>query len=250
MSPRLRTRTARPQRLPENTVAALYALYARYYGGATAALFHRDLAEKDHILLLTDEDGHIRGFSTLKIINAIHCGQPVRALFSGDTIIDHRYWGEQTLPLAWCRLAGQICAQQPDVPLYWLLIVKGDRTYRYLNIFSKQYYPNRRQSTPPETQALMDTLAAARFGSAYHPASGLIRHAHTQGYLKAQWHTPPGTRNPEAQYFHHRNPGAAQGDELLCLTRLSPDNLRSFALRGFHQGLAAGGLIDDTDTAV
>ena len=115
----------------------------------------------------------------------LHPSRPQRPRpLSGDTIIDHRFWGEQTLPLAWCCLAGRIKARQPDLPLYWLLIVKGDRTYRYLNVFSKTYYPNRRYPTPPETQSLIDHLAAARFGRHYLPESGLIRYPESQGHLK------------------------------------------------------------------
>ena len=47
---------------------------------------------------------------------------------------------------------------------------------------------------------------------------------------------------PEAQFFARCNPRHATGDELVCLTRLEADNLRSFALRGFLQGLADGAL--------
>ncbi|MDO4693156.1 MAG: hypothetical protein Q4A62_00805 [Eikenella sp.] len=234
---RLCTRTEMPSRLPESRIDELYALYARYYAGTSPALFRRDLLEKDGVLLLADEGGAIRGFSTLKVLQAEHQGRPLRALFSGDTVIDHRFWGEQTLPLAWCRLAGRIQAMQPEVPLYWLLIVKGDRTYRYLNVFSKQYYPNRRHATPPDIQALIDGLAAARFGPAYDAARGLVRHPESQGHLKAEWHTGKQDSHPEAAYFRSRNPGHGQGDELVCLTLLAPENLRSFALRGFQQGL-------------
>lgn len=239
---RLHTRTERPNRLPESRIDELYALYARYYAGTSPALFRRDLLEKDWVLLLADEDGAVRGFSTLKVLQAEHQGRPVRALFSGDTVIDHRFWGEQTLPLAWCRLAGRIQAMQPEVPLYWLLIVKGDRTYRYLNVFSRQYYPNRRYATPPDIQALMDDLAAARFGPAYDAVRGLVCYPESQGHLKAEWHTDKQDSHPEAAYFRSRNPSHGHGDELVCLTLLAPENLRSFALRGFRQGWEEGPL--------
>ncbi len=157
----LATRTQTPQSLSESQTAQLYALYATYYGGTSPELFQRDLQEKDQILILQDGNTPV-GFTTLKIIRAEHQNQPVRAVFSGDTIIRHEYWGSQTLPLAWCELIGKIQAQQPRIPLYWLLIVKGDRTYRYLNVFSKQYYPNRKTPTPPEIQSLMNQLARER----------------------------------------------------------------------------------------
>ena len=221
---KLTTRTASPSELTEAAVGSLYGLYAHYYGGTSPELFRRDLLEKDHILLLEDENGETRGFTTLKVIPFTHLGRSGRALFSGDTIIDHRFWGEQTLPL------------------YWLLIVKGDRTYRYLNVFSKTYYPNRRYPTPPETQSLIDHLAAARFGRYYLPESGLIRYPESQGHLKNEWLNEKTADNPESRFFRSRNPGHTQGDELVCLTLLEPDNLRSFALRGFTQGLALGAL--------
>lgn len=239
---KLTTRTLAPQTLSAQQTAALYALYERYYGGTTPELFRRDLGEKDHILLLEDTDGQIRGFTTLKTIPFTDNGRAARAVFSGDTVIDHRYWGEQTLPLAWCALAGRLKAQMPDAPLYWLLIVKGDRTYRYLNVFSKTYYPNRRHPTPPDIQQLIDRLAADRFGAHYHPESGLVRYPQSQGHLKSEWLNEKTAAHPEAAYFRRRNPRHAEGEELVCLTLLEAENLRSFALRGFLNGLAQGAL--------
>ncbi|EKY04396.1 hypothetical protein HMPREF9120_02339 [Neisseria sp. oral taxon 020 str. F0370] len=239
---KLTTRTLAPQTLSAQQTAALYALYGRYYGGTTPELFRRDLGEKDHILLLEDTDGQIRGFTPLKTIPFTDNGRAARAVFSGDTVIDHRYWGEQTLPLAWCALAGRLKAQMPDAPLYWLLIVKGDRTYRYLNVFSKTYYPNRRHPTPPDVQELIDRLAADRFGAHYHAESGLVRYPQSQGHLKSEWLNEKTAAHPEAAYFRRRNPRHAEGEELVCLTLLETDNLRSFALRGFLDGLAQGAL--------
>lgn len=238
---KLTTRITRPQALSAAEIELLFQLYATYYGGTDSTLFGHDLASKDHLLLLLDEAHHVRGFSTLQLLCCQHQNTPIRAVFSGDTIIDHRFWGEQTLPLAWCRLVGQIKAQAPDIPLYWLLIVKGDRTYRYLNVFSKSYYPNRRHATPSETQDLINHLASQRFGQHYQPQTGLVHYPQSRGHLKSPWLNTPGN-NLEAQFFAQQNPHHAQGDELVCLTLLEETNLRSFALRGFREGLAAGAL--------
>ena len=62
------------------------------------------------------------------------------------------------------------------------------------------------------------------------------------GHLKNEWLNEKTADNPESRFFRSRNPGHTQGDELVCLTLLEPDNLRSFALRGFTQGLALGAL--------
>ena len=243
----LTTHTQTPQSLNAAQIAQLYTLYQTYYGGTSAPLFQRDLQEKDHILILQDH-AHIIGFTTLKIIHAQHQNQPIRAIFSGDTIIQHDYWGSQTLPLAWCELVGKIQAQQPHIPLYWLLIVKGDRTYRYLNVFSKQYYPNRKTPTPPEIQSLINQLARDRFGAYYQAERGIVHYPQSQGHLKAQWHNSASNRNPEAQFFAEKNPHYQQGDELVCLTLLAADNLKSYALRGFLAGQAAGQVAEQPST--
>ena len=196
------------------------------------------MQEKDQILILQDGNTPV-GFTTRKIIRAEHQNQPVRAVFSGDTIIHHQYWGSQTLPLAWCELIGKIQAQQPRIPLYWLLIVKGDRTYRYLNVFSKQYYPNRKTPPPPQNQNQINHLAPERFGAHYLPERSIVHYPQSQGHLKARWHNSAAGRNPEAQFFAEKNPHYQQGDELVCLTLLDAGNLKSFALRGFLAGQAA-----------
>ena len=88
----------------------------------------------------------------------------------------------------------------------------------------------------------LDRLAAARFGAHYRPDSGLIRYPESQGHLKSEWLNEKTAANPEAAYFRSRNPRHAEGDELVCLTLLAPENLRSFALRGFLAGLQRGAL--------
>lgn len=240
----LSTSFCRPQTMPSETIAKLFALYETYYGGTSIALFTQDLLAKDWILLLHGEQDELCGFSTLKILTAQHQNQTIRAIFSGDTIIAHEYWGSQILPLAWCELIGRIAVEQPDIPLYWLLIVKGDRTYRYLNVFSKTYFPNRKMPTPPETQHLINQLAHQLFGEYYQAKTGLVHYPQSRGHLKKEWHNQSIGRNPEAVFFAERNPHFADGDELVCLTLLHPDNLKSFALRGFQAGVAKGRLKD------
>lgn len=233
----------RREALDESEVDGLYRLYACYYAGTDARLFAADLAEKDHVVLLRDAGGEVQGFSTLKQLTFEFGGAQGRALFSGDTVVAHPHWGSQTLPLAWCRLAGKIKAEAPQLPLYWFLIVKGQRTYRYLPLFARRFYPTWREPTPPAIQALMDFLARAKFGEAYDPGSGLIRFARSRGHLRVPWADiePALADKPDVRFFLERNPGHARGDELVCLTELVADNLRSHALRAFTAGLESAG---------
>lgn len=238
---RLNAEVVRGTALSGEARQAMYALYASYYAGSDAPMFYQDLQSKDHIILLYDRTGTLRGFSTLALLELEFQQKPLRALFSGDTVIHHAYWGEQALPLCWCRLAGQIKAQKPQIPLYWFLIVKGHRTYRYLNVFSKTFYPTWRYATPPPAQALIDFLAQTRFAKHYRADLGILHFERSHGHLREDWASisEHQLRKPDVRFFLERNPGYAHGDELVCLTELSPDNLRRYALEAFTQGLGA-----------
>lgn len=236
--PQLSARVVPRESVSGAGAAAMYALFERYYDSVSEAQFLADLAGKSHVIELS-ESGVLRGFSTIALLD-FHCdGVARRAIFSGDTIIDHHYWGEQVLPLVFCEFAGSLYAAAPDKPLYWFLISKGHRTYRYLKLFAREYYPCAGSVTPPEIQRCMDTLARARFGEYYDEAHGVLRFPSSRGHLKPQWADVRETQRSRAEvrFFLERNPGYAAGDELVCLTRLIPGNLCSYARRAFEWGI-------------
>ncbi len=219
-------------------VAQMYALYCAYYAATDERLFAQDMAHKSHVIELRGEAG-LQGFSTLQLLRLELDGMPQLVVFSGDTIIDQAGWGEQALSLAFCEFAGRIKATFPAEPLYWFLISKGYRTYRYLSLFARDYYPRWGSPTPLAMQRRLDTIARHQFANAYDAASGLIRFESPHGHLKPQWAgVREGLRQrPEIEFFLQRNPRYDQGDELACLTELEPDNLRSLARRAFVAGL-------------
>jgi len=215
----------------------MHALYDAYYADSPAGQFASDLAAKDYVIELSSR-GELRGFSTVAGVQFRAGGAARRAIYSGDTIIDHRYWGEQALAVAFCRLAGALKAADPETPLYWFLITKGHRTYRYLGAFSREYYPHPSRPTPPLAAQCIDALARAKFGDAWKPELGVVRFERCQGRLRAPWSEPRPAlaARAEVRFFLERNPGYARGDELCCLTELAAPNLRSFARRAFLEG--------------
>ena len=214
----------------------LFSLFARYYADVDYRRFRHDLMEKDGLILLSGEDGAPRGFSTIGVSRHTIGGEVIRALFSGDTIIDHRYWGEHAFAIAWLRRAGEIWRQAPDAPLYWFLVVKGYRTYRYLPVFAKEYYPSFRNAMPERIRNIRDHLATERFGGSYDPQSGIVHFPEPRGRLRRRWLEPPENQRdrPEARFFRQMNPHHARGDELVCLAELSPANMPPFAARIFE----------------
>lgn len=225
----------------QNTRSDMYTLYSQHYDATDREQFNQDLDSKTHVVLMHDPAGALQGFTSLARFWHNHQGTSCQVVYSGDTIIHQDFWGEQTLPESWIKLTGQFKREHPDLPLYWFLIVKGHRTYRYLSIFSKDYYPCYDKPTPDEMQSLINALAGARFGDFYHTDSGLIQFPQSRGHLKTALGEIPDNamKRVEVQYFLQRNPGYASGDELACVTELSVENLTRRARIYFEKGLQA-----------
>jgi len=226
--------------LSDSDKGNMFKLYKFYYCGSVQSVFELDLNCKDYVVLLTDSEGKIRGFSTLAVYEEQFEKTPLKVLFSGDTIIDKAYWGKNDFAMVWLQLAGHIKQQTPNLPLYWLLIVKGHRTYRYLSLFSEEYYPRYDVGTPEAQQRIMDYLARQRFGKSYNPETGLVQFPEPRSFLNEDLVPIPqkNKARPYIQYFLSRNPDYARGDELLCLCELEPDNLTRFARKWFLEGMS------------
>lgn len=213
---------------------AMYSLLAENYEHVNRPSFEADLFEKDCAILLRDaQDRSLRGFSTQKVMHFRVEGQRLRAVFSGDTIIARSHWGEQELGRAWSQFVAELRAEEPEVPLYWFLISKGYRTYLFLPLFFHQFYPRHDRITPAREQKILDTLASIRYPGYYARESGLIVFPESHGNLNRQLAeiAPHRLRNPHVQFFLSKNPGFAEGHELVCLAEISAQNMRSYAAR-------------------
>jgi hypothetical protein len=228
------------QILPVSAVSSsdreeMWNLYRRFYSGTSRGLFEGDLAKKDSLLLLHDADRRIQGFSTIAL-GLVDCEDgPIRYVFSGDTIVDRAHWGSQALAFTWLRYVGELKRERPDLPLFWFLIVKGHRTFRYLPAFAREFYPHWERGTPPRIAALMNRLARERFGEAFDDQRGVIRYPESHGHL-AESFSEASEREAgreDVNFFLQRNAGYRNGDELVCLCELSEENLRPLARRLF-----------------
>lgn len=220
----------------------MFALFEASYANVDRARFDADLAAKDFALLLHAETGALAGFTTACTFDFDHAGARCRVVFSGDTVVDPQHWGQQALARGWLAEMGRIARAAGSLPLYWFLIVKGHRTYRYLPAFARRFVPQPGGKDDPALLALRNAVALARFGPAFDPASGVIRFATPQGNLREALAQPDprALRLPEVRHFLAANPGYAQGDELACLCSLAPENMQPLARRWFMVGHGAG----------
>ncbi len=199
--------------LPASSIHEMAALYLAHYDGSSQTLFRHDLARKDEVILIR-HGGKVVGFSTLKLYATQWKNHPIRILYSGITIIHRQHWGQQqALTFTWLSHAGRIWRQNQALPLYWFLLVKGHRTYRYLPIFARSFHPH--WSAPrPDLKPLADRLAIDFFGANYDFPSGTVRFARSRGHLKAELAEASGREmdNPVVRHFMTRNPGFRQGE--------------------------------------
>ncbi|MBM3266203.1 MAG: hypothetical protein FJZ01_01025 [Candidatus Sericytochromatia bacterium] len=212
----------------------MFDLLAQHFEGVSRPTFDRDLAEKQWVVMLRDQQtGELQGFSTLMILDAIVQGTPIRAMFSGDTIVHRDYWGEPELATVWGNFVLSLIGTQDGVRFYWFLISKGYRTYKFLPVYFERFYPRHDQPTPKFEADVLRTLAERKFPGLYRPERGVIRFEKRRDRLKPDLAGVNDLRlaDPHIRFFLERNPGYINGDELACVAELSEDNLRPIARR-------------------
>ncbi len=217
----------------------MHALMTEHYEAVPRDRFEADLARKNEVLMLHDDGDVLRGFTTLAW-NPAGTFPEGDILFSGDTIIDRSCWGTQELVRAFCRRAGEWRATSGR-PLFWFLLSKGHRTYLYLPLFAKRFHPHPEQPEPGWAE-LAARVAGGLFEESWKPGEGVIRFPTSHGHLRGEIAADSRERqsNPWVRFFLERNPGYDRGEELVCLTEMTDDNLRRGALSAFREG--SGGL--------
>jgi hypothetical protein len=210
----------------------MFALLDSHFEGVTAEQFTRDLREKESVLLLRDCGGRIRGFSTIMRLGATVDDEPIAAFFSGDTVVAGDRRADAELPRLWGRHIFRLRAQMAERRVFWFLIASGYKTYRFLPVFFREFYPTWRAPTPGFAQRALHALGFAKFGDGYDPAASIVR-------LRAPTPLRRGVadlsverlRNPDVAFFARANPGHLRGDELACLCEIAQENLTAAGRR-------------------
>ncbi len=223
--------------------AQMLAILEQCFDNIDKQHFLADLKKKDQVIFLRDGGGIIRGFSTLVSFRHSFAEKEYRVVFSGDTVIAPGHWGGIELPLVWGSHLMEMYQREPKIPLLWLLISKGIRTFKFLPVFFNQYYPCPDRSVPNAVQQLMHSLGTLRFAEQYDSQRGLVLPCSQSYYLREEFAAvqPPVEGRDYIQHFYQKNPLYRRGAELLCLTEFSPENLKPFIRRGIERRLIREG---------
>jgi hypothetical protein len=209
----------------------MFELLSKHFDGVTRAQFQKDLAEKNWVILL-ERDGRLVGFSTLLAYETLFRHEPVSVIYSGDTIVSPEAWNSPALSRAWIACVRELRRRYPRGKYYWLLLTSGFRTYKFLPLFWRDFYPRFDAPMPPELKHLLDFLAKERLGAQYDSENGVVRFGQPQK-LRDSLNLIPKAKatDPHVNFFLKRNPGHVSGDELVCLTELADENLTPAGLR-------------------
>ncbi len=223
----MKSRLIRIADLSKEDAEGMYLLLSSHFESVKRSVFDADLANKNWVILIEDEKTEkLKGFSTLLIYKTKFEGENFSVVYSGDTIIDPSAWSSSILSRAWIAAVNKLRHEYCQGKLYWLLISGGYRTYRFLPIFWQEFYPRYDVPTPKHISELMAFLASDRFGKYYDEQAGVVRFPHPYVLRDGLRGIPPERlQDPHIQFFRKRNPGNIQGDELVCLTEISEDNL-------------------------
>lgn len=220
--------------LSQNQVEQMWKLFSYYYASVSREAFLKDLNEKDHVFLLTDSgSGFVKGFSTVKVYHRRVEKKPLVVIFSGDTIVDRKYWGQKALHKAFYKYLIRVKLENPTMSVYWFLISKGYKTYLGMSRNFLRFWPRMGVQTPSAVAKLIDHLASDRYGEAWDPGAGVLKFEDCPGKLKEEV-APIDQKllsDPDIRFFVEKNPGHMQGDELCCVAQVNVGLFASYPLK-------------------
>lgn len=209
----------------------MFDLLARHFDGVSRPQFDRDLDGKNWVIAVRRES-QLVGFTTLLVRTTHFDDEPITVIYSGDTIVAPEAWGTPSLARAWIAGVNRIRTDFPDQRCYWLLLTSGFRTYRFLPVFWRHFYPRYDAPTPPSMECLRLQLARETYGKMFDARSGIVRFPQPQRLRGMLAGVPEGrAANPHVAFFLACNPHHADGDELVCITEICECNLTAAGRR-------------------
>ncbi|WP_290639876.1 hypothetical protein [Aquabacterium sp.] len=213
-------------------IKQMYDIYASYYENTSLDIFLNDLSKKSGVILVTRKsDDKIVGFSTQTFFDITVDGKRVRGIFSGDTIIEQAYWGNNALANTFYRRLIIERIKRPFTPFYWFLISKGYKTYLLMTNNFYNYYPKvdgnrggRNERYHNITQAYCEAL----FPEAFDKEAMLLDFG--QEYVRLKGDVADITpelkaANPHIAFFEKVNPSWRRGTEVPCLAACDYESL-------------------------
>lgn len=201
---------------------AMWRRFDRHYTGVTREVFENDLRRKQQALVLWRGD-QLVGFTS----QAFQTVNSHRVVYSGDVIIapEARDVGTAYFFHRWATAVWKRCD-------WWCALSAGPRTFRILHTFYKRVTPNQEGDESEEERALRHQFAKHAYGECYDRSTGIVKLSHP--YMQRAKDQQIRGDYPMDLYFRQSNPCWRQGDELVSLISLRPENWKPVAMRMLH----------------
>lgn len=197
----------------------MYNLFIQYYDNTPLDTFVRDMSKKTGVFVIYQRsDDAIVGFSTIITFNVQADGRTARCLFSGDTVVDRRYWGTSALRITTFLYVLRQKILHPFTPLYWYLISMGYRTYMVMANNFPNYYPSV-DGDDPHLRQIAIAASERLFPGMLDEERMMIHFGEDACKLKGDV-TPISDAersNRKIAFFEKRNPNWMHGDEMPCV---------------------------------
>lgn len=245
------SRTVKVAELSPRQIERMYSIFKNYYENTSLEVFKKDLKEKSHVFLIVEKKGNkeIQGFSTIKEFEVNCQGKKVKAYFSGDTIIEKKYWGKNSLGVEFSKFMFSQKMKNPFKPIYWNFISKGYKTYLLMANNFGRYYPRLDQETPDFAKSLIDSCGKELYPQEYKPDLGVIQFAEHQGKVRLKdniCQITPQMREqyPKIDFFEKINPGWQKGDLLVCIGEFQFSDFMRYMIKQVRKSIKPGKLLN------
>lgn len=206
--------------ISESEMVDMFDLFKQYYRNADLSTFKNDLDKKNGAIMIREKASQrIVGFSTLLEMKMRINGKRLIGIFSGDTIVEDKYWGDNPLNAQMVKYLVKKLIAHPFTPVYWFLISKGYKTYLLLANNFLHYYPHHKRDNK-HLEDIATSYSAYLFGNYFDQQKKLIDFGKNYQSLKggvAEITVDMCDRFPKIAFFNEKNPTWDRGTELPCV---------------------------------
>jgi hypothetical protein len=232
MTARCDSRIIPTQELPAGLRATLFDACSDWYVNYGEEYFFQELDLSEHTFVLTDRaNGDFAGFGSLRRLELDVAGQAVGAFYTGHAFSHPGYWGTHEPVRSMVAHMLRHAAAHREREWFWLYSATGYRAYRYMPALFQAYVPQENGAPDPLADCVRALVGRRNFEQYYDEATGLIDWQ-WEGYglsRQAAEITAAKADNAALRDYARFNPKWAEGVELLCIARLTSDNLTRLA---------------------
>ena len=229
----LKSRVVLVESLTVDQITSMICLMKESYEGITKYDFTNDLKNKQFCLLIEDKDC-VCGFTTIETFQMHWKKSIIDVVFSGDTVIKKEYRNTNIL---WLSFGKWMLTYSKNKDLYWFLISKSYRTYRYLTQNFNHFFPSI-SAQDSNLKGIATALAKTKYPNQYSEKENVIKSDARKQYLKIT-EQPKIKFSKQESFYYNLNPGYVNGDELVCVVPYSQENLKERVLNKFTRSVAS-----------